>query len=39
MKIEEMSEDLTIKKKLSKKALFGEVNKTQLEENHAKVKS
>ncbi|CAH4030727.1 unnamed protein product [Pieris brassicae] len=38
-RIEEMSKDLTKKKELMKKALFGEVIKTQLEENYIKLKT
>lgn len=39
MRIEEMSEDVSKKKELVQTALFGEVMKTQLEENYAKIKS
>ncbi|KAG5884175.1 hypothetical protein JTB14_034714 [Gonioctena quinquepunctata] len=39
IRIEEMSEDITKKKELVKKALFGEVIKIQLEENYTKIKS
>ena len=38
-RIEEMSEDLTKKKELVKKALFGEVIKIQLEENYSNIKT
>lgn len=38
-RIEDMSEDITKKKELVKKALFGEVIKTQLEENYTKLKT
>lgn len=38
-RIEEMSEDITQKKELVKKALFGEVIKIQLEENYTKIRS
>ncbi|KAG5873488.1 hypothetical protein JTB14_029165 [Gonioctena quinquepunctata] len=38
-RIDEMSEDITNKKELVKKALFGEVIKIQLEENYTKIKS
>ncbi|KAG5862535.1 hypothetical protein JTB14_006072 [Gonioctena quinquepunctata] len=38
-RIEEMSEDITKKKELVKKAFFGEVIKIQLEENYTKIKS
>ncbi|KAG5881014.1 hypothetical protein JTB14_015101 [Gonioctena quinquepunctata] len=38
-RIEEMSEDITEKKELVKKALFGEVIKIQLGENYTKIKS
>ena len=38
-RIKEMSADVTKRKELAKKALFGEVIKIQLEENYAKIKS
>lgn len=38
-RIAEMSEDVTKKKELVKKALFGEVIKIQLEENYSQIKS
>ncbi|KAF5286850.1 hypothetical protein FQA39_LY00383 [Lamprigera yunnana] len=38
-RIEDMSEDITKKKELVKKALFGEVIKIQLEENYTKLKT
>ncbi|KAG5869044.1 hypothetical protein JTB14_034659 [Gonioctena quinquepunctata] len=38
-RIEEMSKDITKKKEIVKKALFGEVIKIQLEENYTKIKS
>lgn len=38
-RIEQMSEDVTKKKKIVKEALFGEALKIQLEENYAKTKS
>ncbi|KAF5303119.1 hypothetical protein FQA39_LY10126 [Lamprigera yunnana] len=38
-RIEDMSEDITKKKELVKKALFGEVTKIQLEENYTKLKT
>ncbi|KAF5281943.1 hypothetical protein FQA39_LY00467 [Lamprigera yunnana] len=38
-RIEDMSEDITKKKELVKKTLFGEVIKIQLEENYTKLKT